>query len=229
MKNLIITSVLFAFAGCTVHSGPTVNARPINSGNTAAKMFEVECTGLFIETGSCLKKAQELCAIQPGSPSVHVLETSGPNGRTPDRLVFRCDAPVKLQAPAQIVSPAPAPAPSRPAANVLLRGDALFDFDRSDLKLSGKRDLDDVVRQAEGKRFRVVQVSGYTDAIGSDSYNNALSARRARTVANYLRERGLQVDRFVVSGFGKSNPVASNATDEGRAQNRRVEIVLEQK
>ncbi|AOJ03761.1 hypothetical protein WS70_17675 [Burkholderia mayonis] len=227
MKNLIITFVLFAFAGCTVHSGPTVNARPINNGDAAAKMFEVECTGLFIETGSCLKKAQELCAIQPGSPSVHVLETSGPNGRTPDRLVFRCDAPVKLQPPAPIVSSVPVP--GRPAANVLLRGDALFDFDRSDLKPSGKRDLDDVVRQAEGKRFRVVQVSGYTDAIGSDSYNNTLSARRARTVANYLRERGLQADRFVVSGFGKSNPVASNATDEGRAQNRRVEIVLEQK
>ncbi|KGR93203.1 OmpA family protein [Burkholderia sp. ABCPW 111] len=226
MKNLIIVIALSALAGCTVYSGPTVNARPV--GDAAGKQFEVECTGLFVETGSCLKKARELCEIQPGSPSLHVLETIGPIGRTPDRLVFRCDAPVKPRPPIKTQPPAAiVPPPVQPPEKVLFHGDALFDFDRADLKLLGKRALDDVIRQAKGKRFRVVLVSGYTDAIGSDAYNNALSARRARTVADYLRERGLLADRVVVNGFGKSNPVASNATDDGRAQNRRVEIILE--
>lgn len=223
MKNIVIF-MLFALAGCTVYTGPAVDARPVGSDQAQAKTFEVVCTGLLVQTGSCLKKAQELCGIQPGSPSVHVLEASGPRGRSPDRLVFRCDMAAK-PAPAPIVAPPPVPSP----AQVLLHGDALFDFDRADLKPAGKRELDSVIGEAEGKRFRVVQVSGYTDSVGSDYYNNALSARRARAVANYLREQGLQADRFVVTGFGKSNPVASNATEAGRAQNRRVEIVIEQR
>ncbi|KWF66922.1 hypothetical protein WT57_16745 [Burkholderia pseudomultivorans] len=111
---------------------------------------------------------------------------------------------------------------------MLLRGDALFDFDKANLKPAGVRALDEVIDNARGKRFRLVEVAGYTDSIGSDSYNNALSLRRAKSVADYLRAHGLDAERMAVDGFGKSNPVASNATDAGRAQNRRVEIVLEQ-
>ena len=134
-----------------------------------------------------------------------------------------------MSVPAAVPAPAPAPAPVQSPAKVLLHGDALFDFDKSTLKPAGRQALDKLITDAGGRQFRVVQVSGYTDSIGSESYNNALSMRRARTVATYLREHGLQADRFVVNGLGKSNPVASNATDDGRAQNRRVELVLEQK
>ncbi|WP_155640327.1 OmpA family protein [Burkholderia pseudomultivorans] len=225
MKKLIAV-VMVLLAGCTVYSGPTVNSRLLDPKQDQPKEFQVECTGLFEETNSCLEKAQELCGIQPGALHVHVLEQIGPRGRTPDRLVFRCDAPEKPIAPP---APAPAPAAVVPApTSVLLRGDALFDFDKANLKPAGVRALDEVIDNARGKRFRLVEVAGYTDSIGSDSYNNALSLRRAKSVADYLRAHGLDAERMAVDGFGKSNPVASNATDAGRAQNRRVEIVLEQ-
>jgi outer membrane protein OmpA-like peptidoglycan-associated protein len=72
----------------------------------------------------------------------------------------------------------------------------------------------------------LVDVDGYTDSTGSDSYNMGLSQRRAQSVAGYLEGQGIDGRRFAVQGFGKSNPVATNATPEGRAQNRRVEIFL---
>ena len=78
------------------------------------------------------------------------------------------------------------------------------------------------------KRYRqtLVDVDGHTDSTGSDSHNFDLSQRRALSVANYLNAQGVDQRRFAVTGFGKTRPVASNATEVGRAQNRRVEIQL---
>lgn len=67
---------------------------------------------------------------------------------------------------------------------------------------------------------------GYTDSVGSDSYNLNLSEQRANSVATYLTQEGVAPSRMQISGMGEANPVASNATDEGRQQNRRVEIAL---
>lgn len=72
----------------------------------------------------------------------------------------------------------------------------------------------------------VVDVYGYTDSTGSDSYNLDLSQRRAVAVATVLRSQGTDERRFYIEGRGKANPIASNATEQGRAQNRRVEIQL---
>jgi outer membrane protein OmpA-like peptidoglycan-associated protein len=78
------------------------------------------------------------------------------------------------------------------------------------------------------KKFNrtIVDVYGHTDSTGSDSHNFDLSQRRALSVANYLNGQGVDSRRFAVTGFGATRPVASNATSEGRAQNRRVEIQL---
>ncbi len=67
-------------------------------------------------------------------------------------------------------------------------------------------------------------VTGYTDSIGSDAYNLRLSERRAATVRDALVADGIAESRITTKGMGKANPVASNATEEGRAHNRRVEI-----
>jgi OmpA-OmpF porin, OOP family len=72
-----------------------------------------------------------------------------------------------------------------------------------------------------------VDVNGYTDSSGSDAHNQLLSERRADTVKQALIEDGVSASRISTRGEGASNPVASNATAEGRAQNRRVEIILE--
>lgn len=71
-----------------------------------------------------------------------------------------------------------------------------------------------------------VDVLGHTDSTGSDAFNQTLSEQRANTVASYLTGRGVQQARLATKGFGESQPRASNTTEEGRAQNRRVEIRL---
>jgi OmpA-OmpF porin, OOP family len=68
---------------------------------------------------------------------------------------------------------------------------------------------------------------GYTDSIGSDAYNEKLSQRRAEAVKQYLVQKGVDPSRIAVRGLGKTNPVATNATAEGRAENRRVEIIAQ--
>lgn len=72
----------------------------------------------------------------------------------------------------------------------------------------------------------IVDVYGHTDATGDDNYNFNLSQRRALSVANYLNTQGVDSRRFAVTGFGETRPIANNATDLGRAQNRRVEIQI---
>jgi outer membrane protein OmpA-like peptidoglycan-associated protein len=72
----------------------------------------------------------------------------------------------------------------------------------------------------------VVEVAGHTDSSGSDQYNQALSQRRAQSVAGYLASQGVKSERLITVGAGESHPVASNDTEQGRASNRRVELTI---
>ena len=101
-----------------------------------------------------------------------------------------------------------------------------FDFDKYALKPEFYPVLDDVARTLQEYNQTVVEVAGHTDSVGSDAYNQKLSEQRANAVASYLQSRGLNRDRFIVVGAGESRPVASNDTESGRAQHRRVEITL---
>ena len=101
-----------------------------------------------------------------------------------------------------------------------------FDFDRSDLKSQFLPVLDNVARTLTEYNQTVVEVAGHTDSVGTDAYNQALSERRANSVAGYLGSNGVMSQRMIVVGAGESRPVASNETESGRAQNRRVEITL---
>jgi len=103
---------------------------------------------------------------------------------------------------------------------------ALFDYDKAILKDKGKAELHalDESIKARGAKIVDVHVIGYTDSEGTEKYNMALSLRRADAVRNYMVSEGVASSMIKVSGEGESNPVASNATAEGRAQNRRVEI-----
>jgi outer membrane protein OmpA-like peptidoglycan-associated protein len=104
--------------------------------------------------------------------------------------------------------------------------DVLFDF--------GKYDLKPPAREALAKMSGIViahpglklAVEGYTDSVGSDTFNLTLSQNRADTVRAYLVNQGLDPGTITATGYGKSNPVASNDTSEGRQQNRRVEIII---
>jgi len=125
---------------------------------------------------------------------------------------------------------APPPAPMAPAAPVYetatIKAEALFDFDKSDLKPEGKSAitaLDDKIK-SQGSQVIDINVVGHTDSIGTEEYNQALSLRRATSVKDFMVSEGIDPGIIDVSGKGESEPVADNSTKEGRAQNRRVEI-----
>ena len=101
-----------------------------------------------------------------------------------------------------------------------------FDFDKSNLKPEFYPVLDNVARTLQEYNQTVIEVAGHTDSVGSDAYNQKLSEQRANAVSSYLQGRGLNRERFIVVGAGESRPIASNDTEAGRAQNRRVEITL---
>ena len=101
-----------------------------------------------------------------------------------------------------------------------------FDVDSSTLKPQFRSTLDQISQSLQQYPNSLIDVYGHTDSTGSDEYNQALSERRARTVANYLIMRGVGETRIRSMGYGESLPVASNDTEEGRARNRRVEIKI---
>ncbi len=101
-----------------------------------------------------------------------------------------------------------------------------FDFDRADLKPEFRPVLDNLANTLNEYNQTRIEVTGHTDSKGTDAYNMTLSQNRANAVAGYLGGRGVASSRMVVSGAGETRPVASNDTESGRAQNRRVEITL---
>ena len=101
-----------------------------------------------------------------------------------------------------------------------------FGFDSSALQSQFYPVLDDVAATLRIAAATIVEVAGHTDSKGTDAYNPELSVRRADSVGDYLMSKGLMRDRFIITGAGESRPVASNETDAGRAQTRRVEITL---
>ena len=105
-------------------------------------------------------------------------------------------------------------------------GNVTFQTDSADLKPDFFGVLDSVALVLKEYNKTVVQIVGHTDSTGSDQYNQALSDRRAGTVSSYLQNRVVEGQRTLVFGRGESQPVADNATPEGRAQNRRVELTL---
>jgi outer membrane protein OmpA-like peptidoglycan-associated protein len=101
-----------------------------------------------------------------------------------------------------------------------------FDFDRYDLKPQFRPVLDNLAGTLNEYNQTRIEVVGHTDSKGSDAYNQTLSQNRANAVAGYLGSRGVASSRMIVSGAGETRPVASNDTEAGRAENRRVEITL---
>jgi outer membrane protein OmpA-like peptidoglycan-associated protein len=107
---------------------------------------------------------------------------------------------------------------------LLVLQDVNFGFGRSDLRPRAKPVLDRGAQQLNGIGNVPIQIIGYTDSVGSDSYNTRLGLARATAVRDYLVQAGVDPNRISVSSGGKTNPVASNRTAAGRALNRRVVI-----
>jgi OOP family OmpA-OmpF porin len=137
---------------------------------------------------------------------------------------FLCEPPPPPPPPPP-APPAEAPPPPAGARIASLAGPH-FAFDEATLTAEGRERVEEAAKFLREHPDLRVSVDGYTDAIGSDAYNLRLSERRARTVRDHLVEQGIAESRIQVRGLGKARPVADNRTPEGRAQNRRVEIVV---
>jgi len=118
----------------------------------------------------------------------------------------------------------PPPPPPPPPQKIILRG-VPFGFDKAVIRDVDKPVLDEATETLKANPNLKVYVNGYCDVIGSASYNLKLSQRRAEAVANYLEDHGIQASQLIPQGFGKTDFVAPNNTPEGRAENRRVELV----
>jgi len=150
---------------------------------------------------------------------------------TPATALPGCDGAPKPEPKAAPEAPPPAaevpPAPVVPmiiSEKVTFAADAFFDFDKAVLKPEGKAKLDEVVTKLDSINLEVIIAVGHTDSVGSDSYNEKLSVRRAEAVKAYLVGKGIEKNRVYTEGKGKKQPVAENKTAAGRAKNRRVEI-----
>ena len=105
-------------------------------------------------------------------------------------------------------------------------GDVLFAFNKAELSAQAAPRLDKLANFLKQFPDRKLLIEGYTDSVGGDSYNQSLSERRAQSVRDALVQRGVDSSRITALGYGKAHPVADNASPEGRAMNRRVEIII---
>ena len=170
----------------------------------------------------------------------------GPNSKpaTPPAEAPVQVVPVDNPPPAEASAPAPTPAaqapeaapcqPPSPGQPISLEGcktgDTLvlhgvnFEFNKAVLTLNAKTLLDQVADALLQRTDIKVEIDGHTDGVGGVAYNQKLSEARAKSVKKYLEGRGVAGERLSAKGFGKSMPIADNNTDEGREQNRRVEL-----
>ena len=150
---------------------------------------------------------------------------------TPATAHADCDGALKPETRVQVTIPA-APVieakkeePKQPVVvKQTFQAETLFDFDKSVIKTEGKKVLDGVVDRLKDINLEVIIAVGHTDSIGSDAYNMKLGMRRAEAVKAYLISKGIEKTRVYTDSKGERQPVATNKTAAGRAQNRRVEI-----
>ncbi|WP_010097733.1 OmpA family protein [Burkholderia ubonensis] len=222
-------ALVVMLGACATQSGPTHSIRAIDLPNQSRQAYRATCDGLLSTGNACRAVAEKVCA----GKGVTVLEAvDRMRGNTaladPREITFVCGKPVPQRVEQPAVQPSVPAAESRsesaPQRHILLQGNANFDVDSAKLTLDARRQLDQFLNTNKGVGFQRVTITGYTDSTGSLAHNRRLSESRARSVATYLRTGGLQAAQFVSEGMGPSDPVASNATADGRAQNRRVEI-----
>jgi outer membrane protein OmpA-like peptidoglycan-associated protein len=102
----------------------------------------------------------------------------------------------------------------------------LFGFDKADLSAEAKTNLDKLVTVLNEYADTNIEIQGHTDDKGTEAYNQTLSERRAKTVSDYLLTKSIASSRVTVKGFGETTPKYDNLTEDGRAQNRRVDFLI---
>jgi outer membrane protein OmpA-like peptidoglycan-associated protein len=142
-----------------------------------------------------------------------------------DEEVRDTKATAKRRCPSKPKAPPPPPPPVE-KPTFILEG-ITFDFDKATIRPSSEPTLKEAGSVLQRFTTVKVRIEGYTDSVGPDAYNQALSERRANSVKDYLiKNFGVDPSRVATVGFGESKPVADNKTDQGRAENRRIQFVI---
>jgi outer membrane protein OmpA-like peptidoglycan-associated protein len=212
MRYIVVCCLLLA--GCAKTPSPTVSfsANPASvehgqcatltwSSNDAADVTIDQGVGKVDPNGS-----KEVC---PLSPTQYTITASGEGGSK------TASTTVGVTALA--------------AANVMIFPEAaLFEFGKAELKPEGKEKINEYREQAMGALSSAehVKITGYTDNVGAADRNSTLSLQRAEAVRDHLVSLGADPQKFEVNGAGADHPIGDNSTEEGRAQNRRVEVAV---
>jgi OmpA-OmpF porin, OOP family len=226
----------------------------------AAEPMKADPRGYMPGAAACNPQNCGYVLSATGTPENNVLKSGSYNGAlglagnlcwrtgywTPQMAIAQCDPdlvpkppappapPPAAPAPPPPPPPAPPPAPAPQVQKITLASKALFDFDKAVLKPEGKAAIDSeiIAKLPSVQKLELVLVTGHTDRIGSQQYNQRLSERRADAVRDYLVSKGVPRDKIETLGMGKTQPVpgvvcnqkALKALIACLAPNRRVEV-----
>ncbi len=139
----------------------------------------------------------------------------------------KCEPPAPAAAPAKpaAAAPAPAAAPKPSAQKVTLAADALFDFNKADLRPEGKAKLDKLTADIKGIKLEVILAVGHADRFGDDAYNQKLSEKRAAAVKTYLVSKGVEANRVYTEGKGEKQPVTKPDQCKGAKSKKVVDCL----
>ncbi len=213
-RMLLTAALVAAFAAGCYTTDPYTGGREMNKTSKGAIIGAATGAVIGLITGDSSRERRERALIGAG--------IGGLSGAGIGVYMDRQEAKLREQLRGTGVSV------TRVGDNVTLNmpGNITFKTDSSDLNPSFFRVLDSVALVAKEYDKTLVEVAGHTDSTGSEEYNQQLSERRAGTVAEYLRSRGILADRLITVGAGEARPIATNDTAGGRAQNRRVELTF---
>ena len=212
--GLMAAALSLVMAGCATYTGQTSDPNDPNRTQQGALIGAAVGAVAGLLTGDDATERRQRALVGAGVGGL----TGGAVGAYQDRQ----EAELRRQMAGTGVDVV------RDGDNITLNmpGNITFAFDSSNLQPQFLPVLDNVAGTLSQYNQTIVEVAGHTDSVGTDSYNQALSERRASSVAGYLGSKGIMQQRMIVVGAGETRPIASNDTDAGRAQNRRVEITL---
>lgn len=213
-KTAALLAILLAGSGCATTDPYTGEQERARAG-TGAAIGAIAGAIVGAATGDDVKERRKRALIGAGAGAI--------TGASVGWYMDRQEAELRERLRGSGVSV------SREGENIVLNmpGNVTFETESAALNARFFDTLNAVAAVIDEYDKTLVEITGHTDSTGTDEYNQALSERRAAAVGSYLESQGVSTDRMVIIGYGEARPIATNATAEGRAENRRVEITLE--